>query len=61
MNYFPKIDNWHVPRDILAEALEEMGLDGVRGNEGICLWLGSRSDDGNAPSPMWLCFAVPAL
>ena len=48
MNYFPKIDKWRIPRDILAKSLEEMALDGVRGNEGICLWLGSRNDDGNA-------------
>ncbi len=48
MNYFPKIDKWHIPRDVLGKSLEEMSLDGVRGNEGICLWLGSRNDDGNA-------------
>jgi hypothetical protein len=48
MNYFPKIDKWRIPRDVLEKSLEEMALDGVRGNEGICLWLGDRNNGGNA-------------
>jgi hypothetical protein len=48
MNYFPKINKWHMRRDLLDKSLEEMARDGVRGNEGICLWLGDRNDDGNA-------------
>jgi hypothetical protein len=48
MNYFPKINKWHIPRDVLQKSLEEMAVDGGRGNEGICLWLGDRNDDGNA-------------
>lgn len=48
MNYFPKIDKWHIPEDAFSKSLEEMALDGVRGDEGICLWLGNREDNGNA-------------
>ena len=48
MNYFPKIDRWHMPLDAMTKSLEEMALDGAEGNEGICLWLGNKDDGGDA-------------
>jgi len=48
MNYFPKVDRWHIPFDALQTSLEEMALDGAEGNEGVCLWLGNKDDGGDA-------------
>jgi hypothetical protein len=42
MNFFPKVETWSVPETLLQASLAEMSQDGVRGNEGICLWLGTR-------------------
>ncbi len=44
MNYFPKIDRWHIPEAALAKSVEEMAIDGRDGNEGTCFWLGRRAD-----------------
>jgi len=45
--YFPKIDSWRIPETVIADALEEMAIDGRQGNEGIALFLG-RDNDGVA-------------
>jgi hypothetical protein len=42
MNYFPKINKWIVPEAALSRSREEMAVDGLRGNEGISLWLGTK-------------------
>ncbi len=42
MNFFPKVERWFVPEGLLSGSLAEMSQDGARGNEGICLWLGTR-------------------
>jgi proteasome lid subunit RPN8/RPN11 len=44
MNLFPKISKWLVPERLLAESITEMRLDGQNGDEGICLWLGVRTE-----------------
>jgi hypothetical protein len=48
MNFFPPVHTWNVSANLLSLSLEEMALDGCKGNEGICLWLGTRGDDGIA-------------
>ncbi|SRR6266478_10093768 len=45
MNFFPKVETWSVPEALLPASLAEMSQDGARGNEGICLWLGTREDN----------------
>lgn len=40
--FFPMIDEWHLPRTAFAASLHEMARDGKDGNEGIALWLGRR-------------------
>lgn len=48
MNFFPPVHKWKLPETLLSVSLQEMGLDGIDGNEGICLWLGERGEDGVA-------------
>lgn len=43
-NYYPEIKEWHVPKDLLRVAVAEMENDGRYGNEGTCLWLGTKQD-----------------
>lgn len=38
---------WRLPETMLPDSLQEMAIDGQRGNEGIVLWLG-RDDDNTA-------------
>jgi proteasome lid subunit RPN8/RPN11 len=45
MNFFPKVETWFVPEGLLSASLAEMSRDGARGNEGICLWLGTRENE----------------
>jgi hypothetical protein len=44
MTFFPAVERWMVPSAALRESLAEMRRDGVRGNEGVALWLGRRLD-----------------
>ena len=41
---FSETTTWRLPATVLPDSLEEMAIDGRRGNEGIVLWLGR--DDG---------------
>lgn len=45
MNPFPEVSKWFVPEQLLVESLAEMRLDGEKGDEGICLWLGMRNEE----------------
>src|SRR5580658_3869526 len=45
--YFSQIETWLFPEGVIADALEEMAIDGHQGNEGIALFLG-RDKDGTA-------------
>lgn len=40
--FFPAIREWYLSPMILAQSFSEMRLDGLKGNEGSCLWLGRR-------------------
>lgn len=42
MNYFPKINRWLIPEQILAQSINEMAIDGRMECEGTCFWLGQR-------------------
>jgi hypothetical protein len=44
---FPENLQWHIPRSVLFDSLEEMKKSGAHGDEGIVLWLGHR-DKGKA-------------
>lgn len=48
MTYYPEAKKWIIPESIVQVSLNELAQDGVNGNEGICLWLGNRGDDGLA-------------
>jgi proteasome lid subunit RPN8/RPN11 len=48
VNFFPVVHQWKLPGELLPVSLQEMALDGRVGNEGICLWLGQRGEDGIA-------------
>lgn len=48
MTFFPIVQRWLIPPTLLQVSLSEMALDGVDGNEGICLWLGVRNQDETA-------------
>lgn len=43
-SFFPFVQTWLLPETALSDSLREMAGDGVSGNEGIVLWLGSRRD-----------------
>jgi hypothetical protein len=45
MSLYPKVSKWLMPHDLLSASLAEMCIDGAKGNEGICLWLGIRDED----------------
>lgn len=45
---YPRVSRWNVPQDLLRESLLEMRIDGRQGNEGICLWLGTRNEAEDA-------------
>jgi hypothetical protein len=42
MNFFPKVNRWFLPANLLEQSLAEMAIDGRQGNEGTCFWLGRR-------------------
>jgi hypothetical protein len=42
--YFDDVETWLIPEAAFVDSLREMALDGVYGNEGIVLWLGTRSN-----------------
>ena len=42
MTFFAPVSTWRIPEAALAASLLEMARDGVRGNEGVALWLGRR-------------------
>ncbi len=39
-SFFSPTTIWRIPKTVLADSLQEMSIDGERGNEGIVLWLG---------------------
>jgi hypothetical protein len=43
-SFFPPVRMWNIPATVLSASLAEMAGDGVRGNEGIMLWVGRRWD-----------------
>jgi hypothetical protein len=38
------VDRWRVPRNLLSASIADMAEDGLRGCEGIVLWLGAIAD-----------------
>jgi hypothetical protein len=42
MTFFAPVHTWRVPASAFAASLREMARDGVRGDEGVALWLGRR-------------------
>jgi hypothetical protein len=46
--FFPDISKWVIPDDAWKTAFQEMASDGIKGTEGICLWLGQRRQSGIA-------------
>ena len=44
MTFFAPVNTWSIPEPALAASLQEMARDGVRGDEGVALWLGRRSE-----------------
>jgi hypothetical protein len=43
-SYFSEIETWRIPEMAIANALNEMAIDGSEGNEGIVLFLGRDID-----------------
>ncbi|MCX5796995.1 MAG: hypothetical protein NTY77_16000 [Elusimicrobia bacterium] len=43
MSFFPEVERWELPEWVLTESLAEMAIDGRKGNEGVALWLGERT------------------
>lgn len=41
--FFPPVEVWHLTEGVLEGSLREMSTDGIRGNEGVVLWLGRRA------------------
>ena len=41
--FFPPLEVWRLAEGVLDSSLREMSNDGVRGNEGVVLWLGRRA------------------
>jgi len=44
MSFFATVHTWCVPELAFAASLQEMARDGVRGDEGVALWLGRRGN-----------------
>lgn len=44
MPEFSQVNSWILPVSAFQAAFREMALDGVEGNEGVTLWLGTRKD-----------------
>lgn len=44
MSLYEPIEQWNMPRNVLADSISAMAPDGRRGNEGIVLWLGRVSE-----------------
>jgi proteasome lid subunit RPN8/RPN11 len=42
MTFFAPVNTWRIPEPAFAASLQEMAHDGVRGDEGVALWLGRR-------------------
>src|SRR5437588_5993134 len=45
MTYFPRIDRWHIPEAALQASFCDIAIPGREGNEGTCLWLGTKDDN----------------
>ena len=43
--YFTQSGLWRIPQAAIEDSLDEMAIDGIKGTEGIVLWLGKDSDD----------------
>jgi proteasome lid subunit RPN8/RPN11 len=43
--YFTQTRLWRIPQAAIEDSLDEMAIDGIKGTEGIVLWLGKDSDD----------------
>lgn len=54
MNYNWQNNYWFIPEVLYQSSLEEMAIDGKKGNEGICLWLGNREENINRISHLIL-------
>jgi len=42
MTHFPAVNKWIIPQSAITDSLREMASDGLKGNEGVTLWLGNR-------------------
>lgn len=40
--YFPPIHTWQLADGVLRDSMRELARDGIKGNEGVVLWLGRR-------------------
>lgn len=38
--FFAEPDAWRIATSVFAASVKEMSVDGVRGNEGVAMWLG---------------------
>lgn len=43
MTFFAPVECWRIPEGAFAASIEEMAIDGIKGNEGVALWLGRRN------------------
>jgi hypothetical protein len=48
MSYFSVPNRWRIPADALRHSFTEMAQDGIRGCEGIAMWLGHYDGDDTA-------------
>jgi hypothetical protein len=46
--FFPSVGQWDVPEGLLEDAVKEVAIDGRKGREGTCLWLGTKSEGSAA-------------
>lgn len=42
-DFFPKVNRWRLPGSLLQQSMADMAIDGRKGNEGTCFWLGKRA------------------
>jgi hypothetical protein len=42
--FFPPVNQWRLPEDVVRGSFAELARDGQQGNEGVALWLGRRQD-----------------
>ena len=44
MSFFAPVNTWQIPETALVASFQEMARDGIRGVEGVALWLGRRGN-----------------